>query len=692
MPMNWMRKRKKTRTRRAQRPLETWGHLEPLEPRQLMAATLITPLNDLYVGTSSPTTTLTLQGSHFDDPQITGTAVEFNSNLGTFYADLFSTTKATTVNNFLNYITQGKYEDSIIHRSVSNFVVQGGGFVEPEGDPFQINAVVTNAAIVNQPGISNLRGTIAMAKLGGNPNSATSQWFFNLGDNSANLDNQNGGFTVFGQVIGDGMEVVDAIAAIPAFDKSGSAPDDLNNSAFTDIPLRNYTDGNPVARENLVLFDTIERVAELTFSIVSNSNAALVTPTINEAGQLVLTYIAGATGSSTITLRATDLFGAVVEDTFTVTRFTPQKGQTVTDENGKELKVSLKGPGRIEIAQSPDMKIAQLTLTQTNRTSNLLLKPEKNATVEVGNINVTGDLASLLGGDVNLGGDIRVTGVLGRLTFGDVADDHDIVVSGLGRQVPDITYITLGRVAETTLNVATPIVSLSVIDWQDDNTTADVVTAPWIRNLTTRGDKANNIPGDFEAGLNLTGAELPADQVPQLLIKAKINGDLRNANWTVPRGINSIQVTGAITDCILRATQSIASLSTARLVNSTVFAGVSAVVTTLPDETSDFSNALAAIERLTVAGVKGSAEPAWVKSQVAAGRLGAVKLGMVKTDEEPGPDAAHGLATRNLSKVQYIDADGILRRITPANLTDNEFTDDDFLIRLVVAPPPPPAP
>jgi len=69
---------------------------------------------------------------------------------------------------------------------------------------------------------SNLRGTVAMAKLGGDPDSATSQFFFNLDDNSENLDNQNGGFTVFAEVV-EGLDVVDAISEV---DLNGEVPVD----------------------------------------------------------------------------------------------------------------------------------------------------------------------------------------------------------------------------------------------------------------------------------------------------------------------------------------------------------------------------------------------------------------------------------------------------------------------------------
>ena len=87
-----------------------------------------------------------------------------------------------------------------------------------------------------------------MAKLGSNPNSATSQWFISLADNSANLDVQNGGFTAFGQVTGNGMAIVDAIAAVSRFDVG---------SGFTEIPLRNYTAGNTVTDNNLVLVQNV---------------------------------------------------------------------------------------------------------------------------------------------------------------------------------------------------------------------------------------------------------------------------------------------------------------------------------------------------------------------------------------------------------------------------------------------------
>lgn len=129
--------------------------------------------------------------------------------LGSMDVELFDHEKPATVGNFLYYIRSGAYSNSFIHRLVPGFVVQGGGYTVTNTvgtnlfstyDAVAEFGRVTNEFLVGER-LTNSFGTIAMAKLGDDPNSATSEWFFNLGNNSANLDNQNGGFTVFGRVL-----------------------------------------------------------------------------------------------------------------------------------------------------------------------------------------------------------------------------------------------------------------------------------------------------------------------------------------------------------------------------------------------------------------------------------------------------------------------------------------------------------
>src|SRR6478752_464134 len=148
---------------------------------------------------------------------LAGTTVRFTSNVGTFDVALTDTATPVTVANFLSYVNSGAYNNTFIHRSVPGFVIQGGGYQSAAGFP----AIPAGAPIVNEFALAqyavgggpvNVRGTIAMATVGGNPNSATTQFFFNLVDNSSNLDTQNGGYTVFGTVLGSGMSVIDGIA------------------------------------------------------------------------------------------------------------------------------------------------------------------------------------------------------------------------------------------------------------------------------------------------------------------------------------------------------------------------------------------------------------------------------------------------------------------------------------------------
>lgn len=173
----------------------------------------------------------------------------FTSSMGQFCIELFESQTPITTANFLNYIQNDAYTNGIFHRSIPGFVIQGGGFKVVDGASGEsLVAVNTFSPITNEFKISNTRGTVAMAKLGGNPNSATSQWFVNLADNSANLDHQNGGFTVFGRVIFDGMTVFDAIAKLPVKNLGGS---------LTNAPLKDF-DGVHAALSNLIKIDRVE--------------------------------------------------------------------------------------------------------------------------------------------------------------------------------------------------------------------------------------------------------------------------------------------------------------------------------------------------------------------------------------------------------------------------------------------------
>ncbi len=256
--------------------------------------------------------------NYFDDPLTTGRVAHFNlatTSIGTIGNGVINvvlfdqTAKGAplTVANFQKYVDNNSYTNSFIHRSIPNFISQGGGYTYNNS---ALGTVATFPPVVNEFSAerSNLRGTIAMAKLGNDPNSATSQWFFNLGDNSANLDNQNGGFTVFGQArSASDLATIDAIAAIPTYNAGG---------AFTNLPLTKAA----ISDTNFVRFSsiTVTQEKELTFSVIGNTKPTLVTPKIVN-NQLVLDYLSDQTGSTDITIRATTLLGKTLDQKFTVT-------------------------------------------------------------------------------------------------------------------------------------------------------------------------------------------------------------------------------------------------------------------------------------------------------------------------------------------------------------------------------------
>jgi cyclophilin family peptidyl-prolyl cis-trans isomerase len=137
--------------------------------------------------------------------------VTLETSKGKIVIELFPTKAPKTVENFLHYVKTGHYDGTVFHRIIAGFMVQGGGF-DTKGVEKPTGAPIHNES---NNGVSNVRGTIAMARTG-DPHSATAQFFINVVDNSRldySATPQRWGYTAFGNVV-EGMDVVDAIAAV----------------------------------------------------------------------------------------------------------------------------------------------------------------------------------------------------------------------------------------------------------------------------------------------------------------------------------------------------------------------------------------------------------------------------------------------------------------------------------------------
>jgi cyclophilin family peptidyl-prolyl cis-trans isomerase len=217
------------------------------------------------------------------------TIVRFDTVEGPFDVELYDDLMPRTVANFLVYVNGGRYDGSVVHRnsdttipSIRDFVIQGGGFFlqdpVPPGTTITQSSVILEPPILDEPGggvpgPSNVRGTIAMAKSG--PDTVTSQWFFNQADNSF-LDDptRDGGFSAFGEVLGDGMTVVDAIGDLPLPTDFGFGID----PPFNDLPLRNFN-GNSIEDvrvANTVTVNSISVVPEPSAAVLAAASLAML--------------------------------------------------------------------------------------------------------------------------------------------------------------------------------------------------------------------------------------------------------------------------------------------------------------------------------------------------------------------------------------------------------------------------------
>jgi cyclophilin family peptidyl-prolyl cis-trans isomerase len=152
------------------------------------------------------------------------TPITITTSLGTIHADLDEAKAPLSVANFLSYVDAGHYDNTIFHRVIENFMIQGGGFTP------DMSQKPTQKPIKNewQNGLKNTKYTLAMARLGDRKpnestvNSATAQFFINVSDNNF-LDNpqpDGGAYAVFGTVT-QGADIVDKIKAVKTTTKAG---------------------------------------------------------------------------------------------------------------------------------------------------------------------------------------------------------------------------------------------------------------------------------------------------------------------------------------------------------------------------------------------------------------------------------------------------------------------------------------
>jgi uncharacterized delta-60 repeat protein len=310
---------------------------------------------------------------------VTGTVVTMpvtygvgaNSFSGAVNFELFDQATPLTVANFLRYVNSGSYAGSVIHRSLPGFVIQGGGYRVGAGAA-DLQAIPTAPPIANEfassprvGGKVNVRGTLAVARTF-DPNSATSQFFVNLVDNSSNLDTQSGGFATFGRVIGNGLNVVDQIASIPTVDLGGQG-------LFSSVPLADYN--GTLAAANYVRFGNVAVVPNpkgyFTYT-ASSSDPGNVAVSVTAAGALSVQSLSSTASSAIITVTATDLAGASVKTTFSVTTGNVPKpvvdvlfgGQVIPAGQGTPI-----GLGSTQVGQS---RTVQFTVRNTGTAAAVL--------------------------------------------------------------------------------------------------------------------------------------------------------------------------------------------------------------------------------------------------------------------------------------------------------------------------------
>jgi cyclophilin family peptidyl-prolyl cis-trans isomerase len=264
---------------------------------QTSLPTLSRPIPEQIVNRGAVQIDLT---THFGVPGVVGQVVQFNfAGFGRVNVEVQPGLAPNNVANFLSYVSRNAYDNTIVHR-IDNLgttvpaLIQGGGFAAVAA----LSSIERSPAVGLENRLPLTRGSLAAARPSAELNGATSEWFFNTIDNSANLP---GGYSVIGRVLGSGMNVIDALAQTPTFSANGAE--------FTKLPLRGFSPSpaQPIPPISSFLTLTTARVIPVYPQAVGDPTAVLsfrVSPPFlpSAPGQAISGIVATSLTGSTLTI------------------------------------------------------------------------------------------------------------------------------------------------------------------------------------------------------------------------------------------------------------------------------------------------------------------------------------------------------------------------------------------------------
>jgi peptidyl-prolyl cis-trans isomerase A (cyclophilin A) len=715
-----------------------------MEPRRLLSATVVSPIDNQTVDPGTVLSSFDLT-SHFADPAITGTLVQIQTTLGALTVALDDQQTPNTVTNFLQYAFSGEYNNTIFHQSLTQSgqrLVRGGAFTA-DGAHIPVLPPVGNEAQ-----LSNVAGTIA-ADLDNpaDPNSATSGFFFNTGDNSATLDPQH--YTVFGQLVA-GFNVLASINSLP------TQNDVALNPAFTAVPVLSATAG--IAPNNLVTLSSVTVIPSLTFTATSD-NPALVQPSVSGTN-MQFNYGSGLSGFAHVRVVATDVQGNQISQVIRVkvlpaaTRAADvplASGHSVTfvDANKSSGSISISGPGSAVVHMAGDalqvrggrvrgsnQEVQGITVTGTTPATAITITghPRRGRTLTIGDISADGPLSMIRVKKAEIIGDVTAGGTVRNILM-DSAANGTITVGASARPMK----LTAGNFTDENFSSGTPISSLVSGQWVNSDNVDEAFTSPFVDRLFSFGSFMPGLQlsgagaahktlghmtvGGFVGGAwNIHGPSAPLrmggsatdwnatfDSLPSIVVTTlegaltvpslksiRVLGTVRNAslNFTAPfaagaTDLGSLNVRGGIFSSAIQAVGNIGTISALELQGSLVTAGVGPLsgAVPLPTMASDFV-APAQIHSITLH-PHGRGAIGFLGSDIAAATIGSLSLATTRVANGGSPFgvAAHTLGHLTAHDLTHKQNLVFANVIDPATVTQQvaarHLTLDDFAVRIL---------